>query len=230
MLFAAQRNREFFDDRKAEAEASREGWCGPAWGFVCYLRSRPELDGLSGLQTAAIIEEALEELRRSGRLDTGDDPEGVDPWLCALPGTDSFDDEVHPAEHFTEAWSREPDPLVESPLDRALRLADAYPLRIESPRLPTHLQESLPLLASVAYWLQRTAGMEPFFLSARQAAAILGSPARTAARQLVALRDLGLLQLVAEGTRKDRQASTYRFDLAAVGIRSNEDSAIRGVL
>ena len=102
-------------------------------------------------------------------------------------------------------------PLGSNPLAEAIRRAAAGPAPAEAARYSS----SAPLqrLVAVCFHLQHLDGDAPFFLSARDAASILGRAgnAHHGLAMLNGLVDDGLLILACKGTPGGRRASRYRF-------------------
>lgn len=69
----------------------------------------------------------------------------------------------------------------------------------------------MQLLVRVCRELQTDWGDRPFFLSARTAAEILGTDAKSAWRQLLVLQFDGLIKLDEKGKLRGRRANTWRF-------------------
>jgi hypothetical protein len=100
--------------------------------------------------------------------------------------------------------------LGANPLEEAIRRADASPMAPQSAR---YTSPGLRRLVAVCYHLQTLAGDNPFFLSVRSAARILGMKqnSKAAAMRGGLVRD-GVLTEIARGTPGGRRATRYRFN------------------
>jgi hypothetical protein len=67
------------------------------------------------------------------------------------------------------------------------------------------------LLIGLCYELQRQAGNEPFFVSARDCEKLLGQPWRTCAYWLNGFVVLGILQIVEKADKKRRRSTRFRY-------------------
>jgi len=113
---------------------------------------------------------------------------------------------------FLKAWPRIKYAKGDEPMaviyERAVRLE---PPKIAVEKYPDH--GKLKILVSLCRELQRAAGNEPFFLSARTAGRLLEVSPMQANRWLFLLKSDGILKLICKGGTADtvRQASRYRY-------------------
>ena len=109
---------------------------------------------------------------------------------------------------FIDSFSKVRAPLGANPLEEAIKRADSNPSR-EAARYPSL---KLKRLVSVCDHLQTLVGEAPFFLSAREAAKILGGMAPQHALKLVnGLIHDGFLLEVEKGKPGGRRATRFRF-------------------
>jgi hypothetical protein len=108
---------------------------------------------------------------------------------------------------FAVAWGR-----VRRPAGAALAAAVERARSMPTPAAASvYEDEHLRFLVALCVCLQEQHGDGPFFLSARQAADVLGTDRMDAWRMLEALRLDGIIVRKAKGTLKDRQASEWRL-------------------
>jgi hypothetical protein len=115
---------------------------------------------------------------------------------------------------FLHAYSKARAPLGANPLHEAIHRADSRPLPPQAERYRSSVR--LRRLVAACYHLQSIAGENPFFLSVRDAADILGTPGQLnrASACLTGLVGDGILTLVTPGTPGGRRATRYRFGAA----------------
>jgi hypothetical protein len=113
---------------------------------------------------------------------------------------------------FLKAWPRIKYVKGEEPMAKIFERAISLdPPKIAIEKYPNH--SKLKILVSLCRELQRAAGSEPFFLSARTAGKLLKISAMQANRWLFLLQSDGILTLVCKGGTAEtvRQASRYRY-------------------
>jgi hypothetical protein len=125
----------------------------------------------------------------------------------ALPNIDTkpFDDTWI---DFGEGWGKVRHPAGEGPMAEIWKCAQASAppaaaMQYERPELR--------LLVSLCQELQRAHGNEPFFLGIAKVAELFDIDISTAGRRLRQLRRDDILELVSEGSRKERRANEYRY-------------------
>jgi hypothetical protein len=107
--------------------------------------------------------------------------------------------------------------LGANPLEEARRRASASPM---PPQADRYASPKLKCLIAVCYHLQVMAGDDPFFLSVRSAARILGTKNNAdAAKMLSGLVRDGILTEVARGTPGGRRATRFRFSAESTDAR-----------
>jgi hypothetical protein len=131
-------------------------------------------------------------------------------WRTAAPSlpTDADFDEWRFS--FQSSWAKTHSPFGANQLEEAIRRADAAPSPAQA-----HRYQSLKLkrLVAVCYHLQRLVGNGAFFLSARDAARVVGiKQPGIALDMLKGLVADKVLNLVSPGTAAGRKATRYRFN------------------
>jgi hypothetical protein len=113
---------------------------------------------------------------------------------------------------FLKAWPRIQYVKGEEPMAKVLERAILLePPKVATEKYPSH--SKLKILVSLCRELQRAAGENPFFLSARTAGKLLNVSPMQASRWFFLLQSDGILRLVSKGGTAEtvRQASRYRY-------------------
>jgi len=123
------------------------------------------------------------------------------PFIATKPFEETWID-------FLKGWSKVKFPKGTEPMVEILKRAvDAPP-----PKEAGEYDDSrLKFLVSLCRELQRASGDAPFFLSCRKVEELVGVSFKSASRWLFMLVKDGVLELVKQGTMKNRQASRYRY-------------------
>jgi hypothetical protein len=116
---------------------------------------------------------------------------------------------------FEDRFGKVKTPHGANPLDEAIRRADTKPL---PPQADRYHSPKIKKLVAVCYHLQILAGDDPFFLSVRDAARILGTKNLHLANAMLAglVRD-GVLRVVEKEKRAEKKARRFRFNFASSG-------------
>jgi hypothetical protein len=111
---------------------------------------------------------------------------------------------------FLDTMSRVRSPLGSNSLDEAIKRADSTPLPAITQRYGS--SPKLQRLVAVCYHLQILAGTNPFFVSARSAARVMGDTCKTQASKLLnGLVCDGVLIIVTKGLPGQKKATRFRF-------------------
>lgn len=110
---------------------------------------------------------------------------------------------------FLDAIKKARTPLGANVMENARQQMDSTPPPPPAARYPN--SPRIQKLVHLCFVLQSFCGDAPFFLSARDAASVIGSDPQTAAMLLRGLVEDGVLDLVKIGTITQRQASRFRF-------------------
>lgn len=116
---------------------------------------------------------------------------------------------------FVDKFRKVKAPHGANPLQEAIRRADNNPLPPQADRYPS---TGIKRLVAVCSHLQILAGDNPFFISVRDAAKIVGVKSKFAASAMLAglVRD-GILTEVEKGIPGGNLATRFRFNFAASG-------------
>lgn len=188
-----------------------EKWQGPAFTFARYMKSHPQLKGLSAVDAADKIGTILYQMY----------PESDCPWSELLGYSDSRGNENDAFDHFVESWDLIKNPSGESPIEQAVRLADKYP--VELPEYSTDSWRPYLKFISICRWLQNARGDESIFLSVRTFSELVGKPISSISNYRKRAVEDGLLTLVSphQGRKK---ATEFRFNFENLPDNPESDS------
>jgi hypothetical protein len=114
---------------------------------------------------------------------------------------------------FENSYAHARTPLGANPLEEAIGLADSRPAPLEA---NFYTSPNIKRLVAVCYQLQVLSGEDPFFLSVRDAARILGTrDLMKATNSLNGLVRDGVLRLVAKGQPGGKRATRFRYNSSA---------------
>lgn len=187
-----------------------EEWQGPAFTFTRYMKSHPNLKGLSAVNAADKVGTIIDQMY----------PESDCPWSELLGDSDSRGNENDAFDHFVESWDSIKVPLGESPIEQAVRFADKYP--VELPKYSATRWRPYLRFLSICRGLQIAQGAESIFLPVRKISDLMGKPTSSISNYRKRAINDGLLTLVNphQGRRK---ATEFRFNFE--NLPGNSESA-----
>jgi hypothetical protein len=173
----------------------------PMFTFVRRAKAHPDLEGLTGLEAATLVERCLDSW---GKMSD-------DPWRTWFPESDDAKSE------FVDTWGRIK--WARAALQTAQLSAVKLPLNPRECYSPGYGS-----FVSLAGHLQRNV-QGSILLPCRKIAAVLNCEPMTISRyRRLAIQD-GLLQLVARGIRSQRKADEFRFAVEMFDWETGEQTA-----
>lgn len=181
---------------------TRKRWESPLWHLIRLARVHPQLGHLAGPEVFGI----LEGLVIRWAMAISDQP-GQDVWKVVLGvGRDDAQIEIY------DAWDRVRERPDTNPIEQALGMAFAHPLKLPW----EHLQgrpSIYPRFVSLAGWQQVLCGDRPILLPVASVGELLRIPGMSVSRlRNKAIQD-GYLEAVRLHDRQRGRATEFRFDL-----------------
>jgi len=131
-------------------------------------------------------------------------------WSTARPSLPEGEDFDEYRFEFQRAFEKTRTPLGANPLHKAIEQADSCPPPPEAAR---YTSAKIKRLAAVCFQLQLLAGKAPFFIGARDAAAVLGTKKpETGLTILTGLVRDGVLTVIQKGEAGGNRATRYRYN------------------